>query len=109
MITMKIAVVGSRIINDREFVFSILDKHIKNTDTIISGEARGIDTLAKEYAKLNNISYVGFPPHNGNFKYRNQQIANECDICLAFPHKSSRGTWDTINRCRKLHKEIKIF
>jgi predicted Rossmann fold nucleotide-binding protein DprA/Smf involved in DNA uptake len=57
---MKIAVIGSRDFNDYDFLSESL-KFLSSNDTIISGGARGADSLAERYAKENQINFVVFP------------------------------------------------
>lgn len=114
---MKIAVVGSRKITweNERFILSILKKDIgeDKDKIIISGGAKGVDRLAEWYAKENQLAYKIFYPkvyyEPKEYRARNQRIANECDICLAFPSAESRGTWDTINKCIKLGKKVFIY
>ena len=55
---MKLLIVGSRSIKNFD-----LSKYIsKDTSLIISGGARGIDSLAEEYADKNKISKYIFRP-----------------------------------------------
>ena len=55
---MKLAIIGSRDITDVD-----IEKYIPDGVTeIVSGGAKGIDTLAKQYAIDNNIKYVVFAP-----------------------------------------------
>ncbi len=49
---MKIAVVGSRKFKDEEFIYDKLSKyftHYSHEDVLISGGARGVDTIAEEF------------------------------------------------------------
>jgi hypothetical protein len=62
----------------------------RDIEVVISGECHlgGIDIWAKEEAKKEDVSFVGFPPKtlqwNGGYKERNIQIAEESDavICI---------------------------
>ncbi len=71
-------------------------------DIIVSGGARGADTLAKEYAMKNNIPLVEYMPEYSKYGrkaplLRNLQIVDNCDFLLAFWDGSSRGTKFTID------------
>lgn len=71
-------------------------------DTIVSGGARGADTLAKEYAVRNNILLIEFLPEYDRYGrraplMRNIQIVDNCDFLLAFWNGTSRGTKFTID------------
>lgn len=65
--------------------------------TIIQGEARGVDTLAKEWAKYNKVAVLSFPAdwrNNGQAAgyLRNVQMLEEGepDLVVAFP--GGKGT-----------------
>ena len=119
-----IGVTGSREWANKLTLFFELDKLLKKYGyiTIISGEAIGADTLAKDYylqnKKSGRINYIGYPaiwkpngvydPQAG-FK-RNQLIVDRCDELIAFLVKSlpCKGTRDTINRARIAQKYVRI-
>ena len=58
----KVIVCGSRSISDKQYIFEALDKLLKDYDDveIISGHARGVDTIAEAYAKERAIPLVVF-------------------------------------------------
>lgn len=71
-------------------------------DTIVSGGAKGADTLAKEYAVSNHIPIIEFLPEYDCYGrraplMRNIQIVDNCDFLLAFWNGISRGTMFTID------------
>ncbi len=81
--------------------------------TIVSGGARGADTLAKEYAVKNNIPLIEFPPEYDRYGrraplMRNIQIVDNCDFLLAFWNGSSRGTKFTIDYAVKRGISFKV-
>ena len=49
----KVIICGSRIISDKKYIFEALDNLLKDYEDveIISGHARGVDTIAEVYAK----------------------------------------------------------
>lgn len=81
-------------------------------DVIISGGCSGVDKLAEEWARLHGIPTRIFYPDaflgKRGFLERNTLIANECTHCVAFPSKTSKGTWDTIRKVKSLNKPVKI-
>lgn len=107
---MKIAVVGSRNLKVKN-----LEKYLpKETDEIISGGAKGIDTCAREYALLNGIKLTEFLPDYNKFGKkapleRNLQIIDYADEIIAFWDKKSTGTRFVIANCRKRGKKIKVY
>jgi len=109
---MKYAIVGSRDFNDYELMKEILDAYT-NIDTIVSGGAKGADSLAHHYAKVNDIYLIEFIPEwdkygkSAGFK-RNKLIIEECDYCIAFWDGKSKGTKSSINLAKKLNKGLRI-
>jgi len=88
---MKIAVVGSRTFTNQEFAFSTLDKYIGRDrgHSVVSGGARGVDTLAEKWAKNRGIPVQVIPAEwerygrSAGFR-RNGEIVNRCDGMVAF-------------------------
>ena len=109
---LKIGIVGTRKpkITFEEFSQIINDY---NPTHIVSGGAKGIDTFAENYAKLNNIPFTIFPPEYNKYGriatfIRNQQIVDASDMIIAFPTKDSKGTIDTIRRIKRSNKPLKV-
>ena len=107
---MKLAIIGSRKLN-----VTNLDDYIPPCVTeIVSGGAQGIDSLAAEYAKRNNIPLVEFKPdykqfHKGAPLKRNHLIAQYADEAIAFWDGTSKGTLYTINLFKQSNKKITII
>lgn len=75
---------------------------------IISGGAKGADTLAIDWAVVNWSNWTEFPADWDKYgkkagPIRNQQMLDEGkpDLVIAFPTKNSRGTYDMIRRAEK--------
>jgi hypothetical protein len=111
---MKLAIVGSRTFNDYEMVKTAL-KDLAITE-IVSGGAKGADTLAEQYAAENNIPVKVFKPDwakygRGAGPVRNKQIVEYADKVIAFWDGESRGTKSSIDLAEKQGKllEVKSF
>ena len=107
---MKIAIIGSRNI----FIDDLENYIPKNVTEIVSGGAKGIDTLAKEYAVKNNIVLTEFLPEYAKFGkaaplIRNIQIIEYADEVLAFWDGKSKGTKHVIDSCKKLSKKVTVI
>lgn len=106
---MKVAVIGSRTITDID-----IGKYIPpETTEIVSGGAKGVDTLAKIYSLDRKIKLTEFLPEYDKFGKsaplkRNLQIIEYSDLVIAFWDGKSNGTKFVINNCKKLGKECKV-
>lgn len=107
---MKCAVIGSR-----ELTVEYSGKYLPNEVTeIVSGEARGIDTCAANYAKKHKIKLTEFLPDYTRYGrkaplVRNLQIISYADCVLAFWDGQSRGTKFVIEQCKNQHKKITVY
>ena len=107
---MKVAVIGSRQFTDLDISGFIPAE----TTLIISGGARGIDTLAERYAVNHGIPIRIFYPDYETFGrsaplVRDRQIVEACDFLVAIWDAQSRGTKYTIDYARKLCKPLRIY
>lgn len=109
---MKIAVIGSRGFNDYDKLKSILSEF--KITLLISGGARGADSLGERYAKENDIETKIYLPDwdkhgkSAGFK-RNTDIINEAELIIAFWDQESRGTKDSIDKAYKQNKQVLII
>jgi hypothetical protein len=113
---MKLAVVGSRDITNEELIINSINSIINGIVeplTIISGGARGVDSIAASWAKTNNIPLIVFKPDWNKFGkkagiLRNNDIIRECDIVLAIWDGKSKGTHHSIKLGYSLNKNVVI-
>lgn len=108
---MKLAIVGSRSFNNYEVLKQNID--LRNITCIISGGARGADTLAERLAHDNGLDYIEFLPDwekNGKSAgfLRNVDIIQNADMVVAFWDGSSKGTKHSISLAKKYGKPLKI-
>jgi|SRR5690554_5527149 len=117
---MKIAIIGSRTFSDYELLSNTVKSYCKANNIlpkiIVSGGAKGADTLAEKFAFENNIKTVIFNPDWEQFgrnacSARNTQIVEYSDIVFAFWDEKSIGTKDSITKAEKLGKTVivKLF
>jgi len=115
---MILAVVGSRSINDEGVIFRQLDSLLSfNSDIelVVTGGAKGVETIAAGWEKLNSIEvkvirpdYSSHPPRIAPL-IRNREIVNCSDYIIAIWDGKSRGTKYVINYAKKVGKIVKIF
>lgn len=106
---MKLAIIGSRGLDQL-----MIDELIPSGVTeIVSGGARGVDTLAREYAISKGIKLTEFLPEYSIYGraapiVRNEKIAKYADEAIAFWDGSSRGTEHTIKVFQRLGKKVTV-
>jgi len=107
----KVIVCGSRNISDKKYIFEALDKLLKDNDDveIISGHARGIDTIAEAYAKERAIPLVVFSADWKQYgraagpirnKEKLQYAMSSEPLVIAFWDGKSKGTGNMIAQAR---------
>lgn len=115
----KIGIVGSRRRKDKQSVTDLVNRLSLN-NIVISGGCRGVDTWAEEAAVSRGMRVMVFKPDLSGCVYkwqyteryyeRNQKIAEECDILIAFVSPDRKGgTENTIKAAQRLGKEIVIL
>lgn len=109
---MKTAIIGSRGINNKKYIFSILDTY--KISMIISGGANGVDLIAEEYATINNIEKIIYKPNYNKYGKsapirRNDTIIYNSELIIAFWDGCSKGTKYVINKAIKTKKTIIIY
>lgn len=108
----RYAIIGSRGFTDYELLKSTIQtRGINDIGEIVSGGARGADSLAEQYAIDNNIKLTVFYADLETYgrkagHIRNQSIIDHCDVVLAFWDGISRGTADSIKKAQKQNKSV---
>lgn len=107
---MKVAVIGSRSITS----YPLEEVIPADTEEIISGGARGVDTLAREYAQAHGIPCTEIRPDYARYGKgaplrRNLEIIEKADLVIALWDGKSTGTAHTIRKCREIGKPVVIF
>ena len=89
---MRILVCGGRTFDDDQKLSKVLNLYRTDNMVIIQGEAKGADTLAKFWAKRNNVPFESYPADWNKYGkragyIRNNQMLNEGkpDLVIAFP------------------------
>lgn len=112
----RLAIVGSRGFQDYRYLKQCLSTIENNYEIveIVSGGARGADTLGERYAHEKGIPTNIFPAdwdrygRSAGFR-RNITIVENADAVAAFWDGQSRGTASTIDLARKAGKQLYIF
>ncbi len=110
---MKIAIVGSRDYPDLQAVWDYVESLPLDT-VIVSGGARGVDSIAEDCAFARGMDTLIFPAEwdkygkSAGFR-RNERIVAECDRLVAFWDGTSRGTQHSIELARKAGKLVTVI
>lgn len=113
---MRILVCGGREYNDIPTLAKTLDAlwgpDYLDAPTIISGEAKGADSLAKQYAFDCGLDYEGYPADwkkhgKAAGPVRNQQMLDEGKPDLVVAFRGGVGTADMVRRAKKAGVEVR--
>lgn len=114
-----IAVIGSRTFNDKKMLFDYLTAKLDKIKLVVSGGAKGADTLATQWSAEYGVPYMVFPalwnnPATGVFDKgagfkRNWHIIDSCDIVVAFYDGISKGTRNSLDIAKQLGKPVQII
>ena len=112
----KVLVCGSRSITNKSWVHAQIEKYVQELKSssptnltnpvLIEGEARGVDSLAKEYAIEHNWSIEACPADWEKFGksagyIRNDAMVKKADFVIILWDGESRGTKHDIDLCRR--------
>lgn len=111
---MKVIIAGGRDFNNYYVLEEVLNSFKGFIDEVVSGDARGADTLGARWSTYNNIHVKHFPAdwdyygHAAGF-IRNIEMAEYADAAICFWDGKSKGTEHMI-KTMKLHKKpYKVF
>lgn len=109
---MKVAVIGSRSFTDYDLLKRTLSQ--LSISLLVSGGAKGADSLAERYADENQISKQVFLPDytrygRGAPLKRNYQIIDFADQVVAFWDERSRGTGHALKYAEQQGKPVTII
>ena len=110
---MKIAIIGSRNFTNYKLLQEILEQYKPKITLVVSGAAKGADSLGEKWALENNIQTLIFPADWNQYGkragfIRNEDIIKNCDYCVAFWDGESKGTKHSLSLCKKYNKPVKI-
>ena len=106
---MKLLIVGSRSITD----FDLSPYITAEVDTVISGGACGIDSIAEQYADMHRLSkYILHPRYDLYGRAaplkRNEQMVDMSDAVLVIWDGRSKGTLHTLKYTEKMKKPLTL-
>ena len=116
---MILGIIGQRELSEAQVSPVVLDFISKlKPSKIVSGGARGVDSIAVSIAKSLNLTTEEFLPVFksksradliAGYYERNRQIVNSCDALLAIiGDRKTGGTFYTIKHAKKMGKQVFI-
>ena len=108
----RVIIAGSRHINSYDEVYKALAENNIKPTVILSGGAKGVDTIGENYATNNGIDIEKYPADWGKHgrsagPIRNAQMVANADIAVFVWDGKSRGTKDCISKARMAG--LKVF
>lgn len=113
---MRLIIAGGREFNDYELLKEKLDNLlINNTNDveIVSGKARGADSLGEKYAKEKGYLIKEFPAKWNEYGkragyLRNEEMALYATHCVCFWDGKSKGTKHMIDLAKKSNLNLRV-
>ena len=111
---MRTIIAGSRTILEYKYLLECLEKSSIVVTTVISGGARGPDSLGEWYAKKNSLPLEVFPAEwsvygkSAGF-IRNELMAEHAEACIILWDGKSSGSKHMMKQARKLGIPVEVF
>lgn len=96
---MRIGIIGGRDFSDFSLLTGHMGKYLSEVSLVVSGGAKGADSLGEQWAKKNEIEILIFhpaKPKKSAYFARNRQIVENSDLIVAFWNGKSSGTHYTL-------------
>ena len=110
---MKLIIAGSRLFDSRAILFNVMDDIMDryNITEIVSGTAKGADSMGEQYAYENSLKISKLPAEwdlygKGAGHKRNEEMARYADIAIIFWDGKSRGSKNMIETMKKMGKSV---
>jgi len=111
---MQVAVVGSRTPrHSPKEIYDVLDSY--DVSLLVSGGAKGVDSIAYDYAKARGIPRLVVKPDYERFPgwaapiIRNQVIVDYADLVIVFWDGKSKGAHNVIKRAFNDNKACVVY
>jgi len=110
--SMRVIIAGSRNIVNYDIVEEAIEKSKFTISEVVSGAAKGVDTLGEEWAENNKKYCKRFPADWDTYGksagiIRNVHMADYADALIAVWNGSSRGTQHMIKTAKD--RNLKVF
>ena len=113
----KVIIAGGRDFKDYDLLKTKLNKILSNINTqivIVSGKARGADSLGERYANEMGYEVAEFPANWDKYGkragyIRNEEMAKYADACVCFWDGKSKGTKHMIDLANKHNLKLRVI
>jgi hypothetical protein len=113
---MKVIIAGGRFFDDYDLLKKKVSAILKNATniTIISGAAKGADTLGENYGYEMGYEVISMPANwekygkSAGYR-RNEDMAKIADACICFWDGESRGTGHMINLAKQYNLQLRVI
>jgi hypothetical protein len=110
---MKVIIAGWREFTDYELLNRTMESCGFPVTEVVSGKARGADTLGERWANENGIPVKPFPANWDRYgdaagSVRNEEMARYGEALVAFLAKESKGTKDMIRVAKRYKLKVKV-
>jgi hypothetical protein len=120
MSEVRLIVAGGRTFRDTDLLYTTLNDlsleahRSGHTLRIVSGTARGADTMGEDWAAIANVPVDKYPANwrdygRGAGHIRNRRMAENADMLVAFWDGRSRGTANMIKVATELGLRVKVI
>lgn len=113
---MKVIIAGGRFFDDYDLLKEKVGKILKNAKniTIISGAAKGADTLGENYGYEMGYEVISMPANWDKYGKaagyrRNEDMAKIADACICFWDGKSKGTGHMIDLAKKYNLQLRVI
>jgi hypothetical protein len=111
---MKLIIAGSRNITDYEKLLSAVKLLEKKPSEILSGTAKGVDSMGERWAKENNITVVKYPANWDKYGKsagyrRNVEMAENADALLLIWDGESKGSKHMLDIAQKKDMAVYVY
>jgi len=111
----KVIIAGGRSFSDYNLLREVCDHMLQNQVEveIVSGKARGADSLGEKYAKEKNYTIKEFPADWEKYKksagyIRNKEMAQYADAAIVFWDGKSKGSKHMIELSQEYNLKLKV-
>jgi YspA, cpYpsA-related SLOG family len=111
---MRYGIIGSRTFEDYDFLCSVLDPQRIFISEIVSGGARGADSLGELYANKNKIKTQIYRPDYAKYGkkapfVRNKLIVENSDVVIDFWDGKSTGTKHSLDYAKSKRVKSVVY